>query len=110
MGKASEQDAKRNAEHKSVQDDNEKCQTIAKGSVPRCLEITQKGIRTSGEFAQMMAAMMSDLVEGTITPQVGNAVTNAGGKLLKVVEMQMQYGTTCADGKSKNLTLVSPSL
>ncbi len=80
---------------------------IAEKTKPRCLELTQRGICTSSDFAQMMAAMMADLVEGTITPQVGNAVTNAGGKLLKVVEMQMQYGTTLADGQTKQLTLVA---
>jgi hypothetical protein len=55
----------------------------------------------------MMASMMADLVEGSITPQVGNAITNAGGKLLKSVEMQMKYGTTVPGGNTKSLELVS---
>jgi|TARA_R100001086_G_scaffold213167_1_gene129116 hypothetical protein len=42
----------------------------------------------------MMSGLMSDLVEGRVTPQVGNAVCNAGGKLLKIVEMNHKYGTT----------------
>lgn len=40
----------------------------------------------------MMSALMSDLIEGTVTPQVGNATVNAGGKLLKIVELQLKYG------------------
>ena len=40
----------------------------------------------------MMSALMSDLIEGKITPGVGNATVNAGGKLLKMVELQMKYG------------------
>lgn len=40
-----------------------------------------------------MSALMSDLIEGAITPNVANATVNAGGKLLKVVEMQYKYGT-----------------
>jgi hypothetical protein len=40
-----------------------------------------------------MSAMMSDIIDGSITPSVGNAACNAGGKLLKVVEMNMKYGT-----------------
>ncbi len=39
-----------------------------------------------------MSAMMSDLVEGAISPSVGNAAVNAGGKLLKIVEMRLKYG------------------
>ena len=56
----------------------------------------------------MMSAMMADLVEGNITPQVGNAVSNSAGKLLKVVEMEMKYGTTNAGGSGKSLQLVGP--
>lgn len=33
---------------------------------------------------------MADVVHGRVTPQVANAAVNAGGKLLKVVEMQIQ--------------------
>lgn len=36
---------------------------------------------------------MTDLIEGRIAPAVGNATCNAGGKLLKAVEMQFKYGT-----------------
>lgn len=36
---------------------------------------------------------MGDIISQRITPQVGNAVCNAGGKLLKVVELQMRYGS-----------------
>ena len=61
---------------------------------PKCLKIAENGIGTGKEFAQFMSAMMSDLVGGRITPGVGNAACNAGGKLLKVVEMQHRYGTT----------------
>ncbi|MDE2104457.1 MAG: hypothetical protein KGL39_44895 [Patescibacteria group bacterium] len=43
---------------------------------------------------------MSDLIAGRVTPQVGNATCNAGGKLLKIVEMQYKYGTRDADGGS----------
>jgi hypothetical protein len=40
----------------------------------------------------MMSALMTDLIVGAVTPQIGNAVCNAGGKLLKVVELQIKYG------------------
>ncbi len=35
---------------------------------------------------------MSDLIDGRINANVGNAAVNAGGKLLKVVELRLKYG------------------
>lgn len=40
----------------------------------------------------MMSALMSDIVEEKVTPRVANATVNAGGKLLRVVELQIKYG------------------
>lgn len=59
---------------------------------PRSIAISQKGIRTGTDFANLMSALMSDLIEGRVSPQIGNAVCNAGGRLLKAVEMQHKYG------------------
>jgi hypothetical protein len=52
----------------------------------------------------MMSALMTDLAEGTVTPNVANAICNAGGKLLKVVDMQQKYGTAIP-GARKLLSL-----
>jgi hypothetical protein len=52
-----------------------------------------RGIETGQHFASAMSALMADLATGAVTPQQGNAICNAGGKLLKVVEMQFKYGT-----------------
>lgn len=59
---------------------------------PRCLEVAEKGIRTGADFALFMSHLMSDLVSGRIHPKEGNAAINAGGKLLKVVEMRYRLG------------------
>lgn len=67
---------------------------VVEARIPRSLALAQRGIKTGADFSQTMSALMSDLIEGAITPQVGNAVCNAGGKLLKVVEMQYKYGNT----------------
>lgn len=66
--------------------------------------IAQKGITTGHDFANFMSALMSDLISGAVAPNVGNAACNAGGKLLKAVEMQMKYGTNNDKGQ-KVLTL-----
>lgn len=52
-----------------------------------------------------MSALMSDLIRGDVTPQVGNSVCNAGDKLLKIVSMQHRYGTTREGDQTKILTL-----
>lgn len=70
----------------------------------RSMGIAQKGITTGHDFANFMSALMSDLISGAVAPNVGNAACNAGGKLLKAVEMQMKYGTNNEKGQ-KVLTL-----
>jgi hypothetical protein len=74
---------------------------------PHSLSIAKRGIKTGSDFANFMSAMMTDLIEQRISPGIGNAACNAGGKLLKVVEMQYKYGTSSTTG-SKVLTLAAP--
>lgn len=40
-----------------------------------------------------MSALMSDLIAGRVNAQVGNAACNAGGKMLKMVDLEYKYGT-----------------
>jgi hypothetical protein len=61
-------------------------------------------VKTGEDFANLMSALMSDVLDGSITPMVANATVNAGGKLLKVVEMQYRYGTP-KDQRPLSLTL-----
>lgn len=73
------------------------------------LPIAAKGIVTGHDFANFMSALMSDLISGAVAPGIGNAACNAGGKLLKVVELQMKFGTPNASGsKVLNLALKAP--
>ncbi len=75
---------------------------------PRSLKLAEQGIRTGADFANMMSALMSDIIGERITPNVANATVNAGGKLLKVVEMQYKYGGKSDD--SRVLTLAPGSV
>lgn len=50
-----------------------------------------------------MSALMGDLIAGRVTPQVGNATCNVGGKLLKIVEMQHRYGTVGNNGNAQKV-------
>jgi len=72
---------------------------------PESLRIASEGVRTGTDFANLMSYLMSDLISGKVTPQVGNAVCNAGGQLLKIVEMKHRYGST-ATPQSKQPDLV----
>ena len=73
---------------------------------PKSLAIASAGITTGTQFARLMSALMTDLLEGEITPGVANATVNAGGKLLKVVEMQLKYGTSSIANSRRNIELV----
>ena len=64
---------------------------VSKRKTARSLALSHDGITTGMDFARVMSALMSDVIEGTITPEIANATVNAGGKLLKVVEMQYKY-------------------
>lgn len=74
------------------------------GGEPRSLALAARGIRTGADFSKVMSALISDIIEEKVTPQVANAACNAGGKLLKVVEMQIKHG------KRKNDSDASPVL
>lgn len=77
-----------------------------KDNTPRSLALAAKGIHTGSDFAAMMSAVMSDMIEGRLDPRVGNGVCNAGSKLLKVVEMQYRYGSKIEGTTERVLNLV----
>ena len=81
-----------------------KRRTIRTGK-PRSELVAAKGIQTGADFANLMSALMSDLVSGRVAPGVGNAMCNAGGKLLKVVEIQYRYGVQMPGQTTKVLRL-----
>lgn len=53
----------------------------------------------------MMSSLISDVIDGSVSPQVTNAACNAGGKMLKVVELQLKYGKPGANGTRDELQL-----
>lgn len=57
----------------------------------RAAVIGRQGVKDGKDFANMMSALMSDVLDGTVTPDIANAACNAGGKLLKIVEMEFKY-------------------
>ena len=67
----------------------------------RSLPIASAGVRTGDDFTRFMSALMTDVIEGNITPMVANAACSAGAKLLKAVELQYKYGQTAPTGEKK---------
>ena len=85
---------------------SEKSQSNAAGAGSGSLAIATNGIHSSKDFANLMCGLMTDVIAGSVTPVIANAVCNAGGKLLKVVELEHKYGIPQSNG-SKQLALAS---
>lgn len=77
------------------------------GPRARSIAIAQSGVKTSRDFAAMMSALMSDILDERIEPRAANAVCNAGGKLLKMVELEHKYGSPKQSGPERTLQLSS---
>lgn len=69
-----------------------KREALVEKPTARSTPIAQLGIYDADRFAQVMSALMTDLLTGAVEPQIANAFCNAGGKLLKVVEMKAKRG------------------
>jgi len=80
---------------------------VSKGKTARSLALAHDGITSGVDFARVMSALMSDVLEGAVTPEIANATVNAGGKLLKVVEMQYKYAPPKL-GEQPQLLLAPP--
>ena len=103
MGKQKKGASKREDVQKSVNKGDEGIEI----NRPRCLEVAEQGIQTGSQFAALMAALMADVIEGRVNAQTANAACNAGGKLLKVVEMQIKYAKR--DKGRTSLNLLNPA-
>lgn len=90
--------AKRTADTQAGSESPKKAESIV---------VTRRGIKTGHDFANLMSSVMADLIEGRMEPGVANAVCNAGGKLLKVVEMQNKYGKKPSEAQEKVLVLAT---
>lgn len=74
--------------------------TTSQKSVSRSLAIAEGNLRTGADFADLISALISDVVRGNLAPPVLTATCNGVGKLLKMVELQHKYG----GGKPLRLT------
>lgn len=49
-------------------------------------------LKTSGQLKRKMLDLVTNLERKRVTPMVANAMCNATGKTLKIVEMEYKYG------------------
>jgi len=66
-------------------------QNESSGGVSRCLAVVQKGLRTAADCVELLNALTADLTHGCLTPEVGNAISDAVGKLLKGLRNDDDY-------------------
>jgi hypothetical protein len=72
---------------------------------PRSAAHFDRGIHDDIQFANASIAVAGDLVNGAITPSVGNAVCANMRNVLKVVELKHKYGVQGRVNGSKTLRL-----
>lgn len=76
----------------------------------RSVAIAEAGVSTGAEFASLMSALIADIAADRIDPRTANSICNAGGKLLKIVELQHKYAGPAAKRASQrpDLLLADP--
>lgn len=57
-----------------------------------------------------MGAIISDVIQGKIPPRVANAAVNAGGKMLRVVEMQLRHRPATMGDCQKSIPLMTSDI
>lgn len=77
---------------------------VSQSRVSQISQISGRSIETASDVVEHMSAVINDLEDGLLQPQIGNAVCNAMSKLLKVVDMQYRYGL---NGRSRLLLVES---
>jgi hypothetical protein len=71
----------------------------------RCVQIADRGVISGKDFAKLMSLLIGDIATGRMHHRQADAICNAGGKLLKVVELQHKYGKGATS--DRNLFLLS---
>lgn len=84
---------------------NNGTEEIAKKDPRSVSLLATEGLADSRRCANVLGAIALDVGLQRITPQTGNTMCNAIGKLLKLKEMEIKHGTAEADGGVKRLAL-----
>jgi hypothetical protein len=74
-------------------------ESVNQRTSPRSRMISDRGIKTSKDMTSFMSALISDIIDGGVSPDMANAACNAGGKMLKTIELQLKYGQNTGVGR-----------
>jgi hypothetical protein len=79
---------------------------LIKKQAPRSVGLlASEGISDSRKCANVLGAIALDVGLQRITPQTGNTMCNAIGKLMKLKELEIKHGVADEDGGVKRLAL-----
>lgn len=73
-----------------------------KESQPRSLALAQNEIRTTRDYGQLMAALITDVIQEKISPTVLFAAVAAGRQMVKVAELNLRYGNPKKQVQNEN--------
>jgi hypothetical protein len=61
------------------------------------VSLAQRGVQSSEDFRNIMCALMTDVIQGDVSPDVVNAACNAGRGLLRMVDMEYRASQGAAN-------------
>ena len=76
--------------------------------MPRTINITRAGVKTSGDFHDLMQAISHDIVTGNLSEKQANAIVRAQNGTLRMADLQMRHGKHLVDGR-RELFLSDPN-
>ena len=71
----------------------------------RSVKVARGGITNSREFTDLFSGLIADLAEQLVTASIANAMCNAGGKILKMVELEIRHGQQVPGATRRLLTI-----
>lgn len=75
----------------------------------RSVTTARNGINNSQEFTNLFSGLIADLAEQLVTASIANAMCNAGGKILKMVELEIRHGQQVPGQSRRLLSITSTS-
>lgn len=76
-------------------------QQVEQQASPKCAAIAEAGITNSQQTIAYLSALIADASSGRVTTGLVHGTCNAIGKMLRVVEMEVRYGTVNGGGNGE---------
>lgn len=73
----------------------------------KSLEVIRQGIQTTDDFLRLSGAMLSDLVEGKMTTEVGNTMSQVARNMLQMLKLKLIFEKPTPQSAGKPLRICS---